>query len=298
MLEFSRSVVTMSTAGLLVLAAGVVVSVRELIRERGLARAIQLGRVFVAAPLATFGGLHLAAAQGLSQMVPAWIPWHLFWTYVVGFALIATALSLIFNRMVRWSALLAGGMMLAFVAILHIPGALAQMHDRIRWTVVLRECGFGAGLLALAGSVWPPAPRWSWLVTASRIMFAVTALFFGAQHFLHPEHVPGVPLERLTPAWALPRVWGYLIGAVLLTSGALLLVNRWAREAAAWLGIAVTVTVVVIYVPMLWPAHGTDEVVESINYVADTLLFAGTALILAEALGVRQAAPILRGPSD
>jgi uncharacterized membrane protein len=298
LLEISQSVVTMSTTGLLVLAAGVAASVRELIRERGLARAIQLGRVFVAAPLATFGGLHLAAAQGLSQMVPAWIPWHLFWTYVVGFALIATALSLIFNRMVRWSALLAGCMLLAFVAILHLPEAFAQMHDRFRWTVVLRECGFGAGLLALAGSVSPPAPRWTWLVTAGRLMFAATALFFGVQHFLHPEHVPGVPLERLTPAWALPRVWGYLIGAVLLISGALLLINRWAREAAAWLGVAVAVTVVVIYIPMLWPAHGTAEVVENINYVADTLLFAGTALILAEALSARQSAPIHRERSN
>jgi hypothetical protein len=49
---------------------------------------------------------------------------------------------------------------------------------------------------------------------------------------------------------------------------------------------------------MLWPAHGTAEVVESINYVADTLLFAGTALILAEALSARQSAPIHRERSN
>jgi hypothetical protein len=78
------------------------------------------------------------------------------------------------------------------------------------------------------------------------------------------------------------------VGTVLLLSGTLLLVNRWAREAAAWLGIVVAVVVVVIYVPMLWPAQGTAEVVEAINYVADTLLFAGTALILAEALGAEE----------
>jgi uncharacterized membrane protein len=289
----------MSTAGLLVLAAGFVARRRELARGRGLERVIALGRVFEAAPLATFGGLHLAAAQGLSEMVPAWMPWHLFWAYLVGFAWIATALSLIFGRLVRWSSLLAGLMLLAFVAMMDVPGLAGHMHDRFAWTLTLRECGFASGLLALAGSVASPARGWAWLVTAGRIAFAVVALFFAVMHFLHPEFVPAVPLERMAPPWELaPRVWSYVTGAVLLVSGALLLANRWAREAAAWLGIAVTFVVVVIYVPMLGAAHGTAEMVEAIDYVADTLLYAGTALILAEALSLRQAAGICPGPSD
>jgi hypothetical protein len=69
----------------------------------------------------------------------------------------------------------------------------------------------------------------------------------------------------------------------------LLLVNRWGREAAAWLGVVLAVTVLLMYVPMLWPAHGTDEVVEVIDYIGDTLLYAGTALIVAESVGRRQA---------
>jgi uncharacterized membrane protein YphA (DoxX/SURF4 family) len=306
--EISRSVVTMSTAGLFVLVAGIAARRRELRRGPAIERAIALGRVFVAAPLATFGGLHLAAANGLMQMVPAWMPWRLFWAYLVGFALIATALSLISGRLVRWAALLAGAMLLAFVATIHVPIVVANMHDRFAWAVLLRDTAFAAGLLALAGSrastAASPAAGWARLVTPSRLAFAVVALFFAVEHFLHPEFAPAVPLERMTPWWAMaPRMWGYSVGAVLLGSGALLLVNRWAREAAAWLGIAVTVVVLVIYVPMLWPAHGTDQVVEAIDYVADTLLFAGTALILAEALGADvqgegQASGIRLGSSD
>jgi uncharacterized membrane protein YphA (DoxX/SURF4 family) len=227
------------------------------------------------------------------QTVPAWMPWRLFWAYLVGFALIATALSLIFGRLARWSALLAGAMLLAFVAMIHVPNAVANVHDRFAWAVLLRDTAFAAGLLALAGRLAWPAPGWARLVTPGRIAFALAALFFAVEHFLHPEFAPAVPLEKMAPWWALaPRMWGYSVGAVLLASGALLLVNRWARQAAACLGIAVTVVVVVIYVPMLWPAHGTAEVVEAIDYVADTLLFAGTALILAEALGTK--APGLR----
>ena len=285
MFEFSRSVITMSSTGLLVFGAGLAAYSREMVRKRPLERAIALGRVFVAAPLATFGGLHLAAAQGLSQMVPAWIPWHLFWAYLVGLALIATGLSLVFGRLVRWSGLLCGAMLMIFVVTIHIPEVVAAPGDRFRWAVLLRDTGFAMGLLALAGSLEPRTTGWARWITIGRIGFAVPVVFFAIEHFLHPEFAPCVPLERLTPGWIpAPRAWGYAVGAVLLASGALLLANRWAREAAAWLGMAVTVVVIIIYVPMIVPAHGTAEVVEAINYVADTLLFAGTALTMAEAV--------------
>ncbi len=289
MFEISRTVVSMSTAGLLVLAAGLISRRASLSTGPFTGRAIALGRVFVAAPLAAFGALHLAAATGLMDMVPAYMPLPLFWVYLVGFGLIATALSLIFDRLVFWSSLLAGGMFLAFVAMMDIPGVIAAQHDRFAFALLAREATFGCALLALAGSVAPHGSRWARLVTPCRIVFALVAIFYGVEHFLHPEFLPGVPLEKLTPSWVpAPRLWGYAVGAVLLVSGALLLLNRWARDAAAWLGIVLAATVVLIYVPMLGPARGTDEVVEAIDYIGDTLLYAGTALIVGEALSRKQ----------
>lgn len=275
----------MSTAGLLVLGAGVIAGSAKLASGALTSRAIALGRVFVAAPLAAFGALHLAAANGLMEMVPSYMPLPLFWVYLVGFALIATALSLIFNRLAFWSSLLAGGMFLAFVAMMDLPGAITGQHDRFAFALLARETTFGCALLCLAGSVAPRGSRWEKLVTPCRIVFAVVAIFYGVEHLLHPEFLPGVPLEKMTPAWVpMPRVWGYAVGAVLLVTGTLLLLNRWASDAAAWLGIVLAAAVAIIYVPMLGPAHGTDEVVEVIDYIGDTLLYAGTALIVAEAL--------------
>jgi hypothetical protein len=222
----------------------------------------------------------------------------LFWVYVVGFGLIATALSLIFDRFVRLSGLLCGAMFLLFVAMMDAPAIIAQAHDRFSLALLARETAFGCGLLALAGSVSPGGSRFRWLVTPCRIAFALVALFYAVEHFLHPEFLPGVPLEKLTPAWVPAlRLWGYAIGAFLLASGLLLLANRWARQASAWLGIALTITVIVIYLPLLGPAHGTDQVVEAINYIFDTLLFAGTALILGEALARMQTGATSTRPS-
>jgi len=292
LLEISRTVVSMSAAGLAVLAAGVITRGSLLARGSFTDRAISLGRVFVAAPLATFGALHLSSADGLKSMVPGYMPYPLFWVYLVGFALMATALSLIFNRLVFWSGLLAGGMFLAFVAMMDLPSVITGQHDRFAFALLARETVFGCSLLALAGSVSPQASRWQKLVKPCCIVFAVVAVFYGIEHFLHPEFLPGVPLEKLTPSWVpVPRFWGYLVGAVLVESGAELAIDRTAPDAAARLGVMLAAIVAVIYVPMLGPAHGTDQVIEVIDYIGDTLLYAGTALIVGEALRRRQAEP-------
>ena len=292
MLEISRTVVSMSAAGLAVLAAGVITRGSLLARGSFTDRAISLGRVFVAAPLATFGALHLSSAAGLKSMVPGYMPYPLFWVYLVGFALMATALSLIFNRLVFWSGLLAGGMFLAFVAMMDLPSVITGQHDRFAFALLARETVFGCSLLALAGSVSPQASRWQKLVKPCCIVFAVVAVFYGIEHFLHPEFLPGVPLEKLTPSWVpVPRFWGYLVGAVLVESGAELAIDRRAPDAAARLGVVLAAIVAVIYVPMLGPAHGTDQVIEVIDYIGDTLLYAGTALIVGEALRRKQAEP-------
>ncbi len=286
MFEISRTVVSMSTAGLLVIAAGIVARRHDLKGTSLPDRAIGLGRIFVAASLATFGALHMSAARGLMPMVPKYMPLPLFWVYLVGFALIATALSLIFDRMVRWSGLLCGCMFLLFVVMMDLPAVGTLFHDRFGAALFVREISFGSGLIALSAGVGTPTAVKSRIVAICRIVFALVAIFYGVETVLHPEYLPGVPLEKVTPAWEpAVRLWGYVIGAFLLVCGALLLINRWAMKAGAWLGIAIAIAVVVVYLPLLGPAHGTDQVVEAIDYIFDTLLFAGTALILAEAIG-------------
>lgn len=286
MFEFSRTVVSMSTAGVLVIAAGIVARRHALKGPTLPDRAIALGRIFVAAALATFGALHMSAANGLKSMVPRYLPLPLFWVYLVGFALIATALSLIFDRMVRWSGLLCGIMFLLFVALMDIPVITTMLHDRFGQALFVREISFGSGLIALGASMGARTTGKSRVVAVCRIVFGLVAVFYGVETVLHPEFLPGVPLEKITPDWEpAARMWGYAIGIFLLACGLLLRINRWAKKAGAWLGIAIAVTVVVVYLPLLGPAHGTDQVVEAIDYIFDTLLFAGTALILAEAIG-------------
>jgi len=63
-------------------------------------------------------------------------------------------------------------------------------------------------------------------------------------------------------------------------------VNIKARIAATAIGALMTALTLFLYVPAWILAHGgtTPEIMDAINYVFDTLLYAGVALALASAL--------------
>ena len=260
---------------------------RDLALNRGLARWAAAAGVLFAAPLAVFGMQHLIVGQFIQSMVPPWMPWRLFWAYFVGVALIAAALSIVLKRYVRWSGTLVAVMIFLFVLMIHIPNAVKVPSNRIFWVVAIRDATFAAGGLLLAGiTIKNQGGRnTGWMVLVGRLAIGAALVFFGVEHYLHPEFAPGVPLEKITPAWVpVARLWGYLVGSLLLVAGAGILAGKLARQAAGWTGIAMLALTAFLYLPIYAMASGTAALVEGVNYVADTMLFAGACLLLAEAL--------------
>src|SRR5579872_6650108 len=87
------------------------------------------------------------------------------------------------------------------------------------------------------------------------------------------------------PSWVpFPNVWAYVAGAILLAAGIGLAVKKQSRISAASIGALMTVLTLSLYLLILIRAHGAPEINEGLNYVADTLLYAGAALVLASAL--------------
>jgi len=286
----SRTVVSMCTAGVVIFLVAILAAKTDIARARGLDKIVALSNLFFAAPLAVFGALHLAAAQGLATMVPSYMPWKLFWAYFFGFALLAASLSISTKILVRWSGLLFGIAMFCFVAMLDIPGTLATPKDRFGWILTLREMLFGGGGWILAGNALREQGRGqigSRLITVGRVIIGIAAIFYGIENSMHTANVPGVPLEKLMPAWIPAHLLiGWLTGAILFVAGVCILLNKKTRMAATYLGTWIVLVVVFIYGPILISALGnpsTDVKVEGINYFFDTLLFAGAILALASA---------------
>src|SRR6202142_1563998 len=142
LLMYSRTVISMCSAGVLVILIALWAAKSDIARARGLDKIVALNNLCFAAPLAVFGALHLAAADSLKTMVPSYMPRPLFWAYFFGFALLAAALSIATKIQVRWSGLLFGIAMFLFVAMLDIPGVLATPRDRFGWTLTIRELSF------------------------------------------------------------------------------------------------------------------------------------------------------------
>ncbi len=288
LIEFPRTPLWMCIAGILLFLIALWAEKADIARAGGLDKVVALSNLCFAAPLAVFGAEHFSAAAGISQIVPKFMPWPLFWTYFVGLALIAASLSIATKIQVRWSGLLFGIMMFLFVAMMDLPGTLADPHNRINWTLLLREMSFGSGGWVLAGDALAGRNgQGRRLITVGRIVIGIAAIFYGVEHFLHPVNVPGVPLEKLMPDWIPARMLiSYLTGAILVVAGVCILFAKKTRMAATYLGTWIVLLVVFIYGPILITSladPSTDVKVEGLNYFFDTLLFAGAILALASA---------------
>jgi len=285
--EISRTVASTCTAGVVLCLIGLMAAKNDVAQARGLDKIVALGNLFFAVPLAVFGAEHFADAQDISQLVPKFMPWHLFWTYLVGVALISASLSIATKIQVPWSGLLFGIMMFTFVSMMDLPGTLKSPHNRIIWALLCRELSFGAGGWVLAGTAMAgrDGQGKSKLVTVGRIIIGIAAMFYGVEHFLHPLNVPGVPLEKFMPVWIPGRmVISYLTGLILLVGGAGILASK-TRTAATYLGAWITLVVFTVYLAILIASFldpSTDVKVEGINYFFDTMLYAGTILALAQ----------------
>lgn len=287
--EVSRTATSMCFVGIALLLIGLWAAKRDVVNARGPAKVVALANLCFAAPLAVFGAEHFSAAQGIMQIVPKFMPWPLFWTYLVGAGLLAASLSIATKVQVQWSGLLFGIMMFLFVAMMDLPGTLANVHNRISWVLLCREMSFGAGGWVLAGGAMQAgrSQAGSKLITVGRVVIGPAAMFYGVEHFLHPINVPGVPLEKLMPAWIpAPHLISYLTGAILLVAGTAILLNKKVPVAATYLGSWIFLLVLFVYGPILIASlldPSTDVKVEGLNYFFDTLLYAGTILALARA---------------
>jgi uncharacterized membrane protein len=209
-------------------------------------------------------------------IVPKWLPGPLFWTYFFGVALAAAAISFIVWRGVRWSAVGLALFFLLVVITVDLPNLSKGLHDRIFWILTVRETCFAGGAMALAGGVWPNV----WLRRVGRFIVGAVMVFYGIEHFLHPRNVPGVPLEKMTPAWIpAPVVIAYFVGLVLVIAGVALLIGRGVRVAAAGAGLVLVLLVVFFYLPIFLTETHSPLALVGMNYVGDTLLFGATVLL-------------------
>jgi uncharacterized membrane protein len=272
-------------AGIAILAIGIFTGGKEVLRAHGIDKILTLGPLFFALPMAVFAAQHFTEAKAVATLVPSWIPGHLFWTYFVGTALVAASASIALKKQARLAAILLAVMLILFVLLLHVPSIMTDPKNVIAWAIALRDVAFSAGALAFAGAQTENFryQGTNTLRTLARVFLSVSSIFFGVEHFLHPEFMPAVDFDRSLPTWIPVRLfWSYLAGTAFLLAGTSLIVNRKTRLAAKWLGIVVLLLVLFVYLPIL--VANPLDIDNGLNFFVSTLAISGVALLVAKAM--------------
>jgi uncharacterized membrane protein len=94
--------------------------------------------------VAVFGGEHFQYVQFVADLVPAWIPGHVFWTYLSGTALIAAGTGMLLRIQARLASGLLGSIIFIWFLVLHIPRAIADPHtgNGNEWSSVFEALAF------------------------------------------------------------------------------------------------------------------------------------------------------------
>lgn len=115
-----------------------------------------IDRLIAAAPflfavcLFVYALLHFIYADYIATLICSWIPFRLFWSWFVGFAFLASALSIMIRKKARLAAMLMGLMFYIWVAILHLPRVIASPHNEAEWTSMFVALAIGSGAWLLS----------------------------------------------------------------------------------------------------------------------------------------------------
>jgi hypothetical protein len=145
---------------ILALAGGAFVLARSFSRSDGepalpegvMAALAIAGRFLIAISLAVFAVQHFLYARFVGDLIPGWIPAHVFFAYFTGAAFVAAALAFATKMKVRLAGVLLGTMFLIWVFVLHVPrvaGAWRNGDEVTSLFVAVAMCGLS---FALAGA--------------------------------------------------------------------------------------------------------------------------------------------------
>jgi uncharacterized membrane protein YphA (DoxX/SURF4 family) len=116
-------------------------------------RCITIGRIFVGLSMLGFGTLHFLYIPYVAIVIPNWIPAHVGFAYATGVAHIVAGLSILTGVIARIAALCAAAMFGSWVLILHLPRALAHVHEPNEWTSMLIALAMCGGALLIAATL-------------------------------------------------------------------------------------------------------------------------------------------------
>jgi uncharacterized membrane protein YphA (DoxX/SURF4 family) len=214
--------------------------------------------------MAFFGAQYLLYGhfEGGLPLVPPWTPGAPVLTYIVGAALILSALSIATLWRARYSAISLGTLLLLsflFLHLLHASSILHNGNDRTRAfeCLTLSSIAFVlAGILPLQTGFLGLSSTLRKPVTFARMFFALSMIVFGAQHFMYPAFI-----ATLITAWIpFHLFWVYFTGIGFIVAGLSIATGVLAPLASMALGLMFLLWFLLLHAPrVVANPHNGDE---------------------------------------
>ncbi len=113
---------------------------------------ILVSRIVFGVSMVMFGWQHFMYAQFLVGLVQKWLPWHAFWIYFTGTAMMAAGAAIATGILARLAGICLGIMFVLWVLTLHLPRVLAAIHNQDEITSMFVALAFSGISLIFAAS--------------------------------------------------------------------------------------------------------------------------------------------------
>jgi putative oxidoreductase len=114
----------------------------------------RIGVVLYALVIGFFGVNHFLNGTGFQNTIPSFIPYHIFWIYLTGAALIAAAVSFLIGKYTRIAGLFLAVFLLIIVLTIHLPAVIRSEGNpiiSISLTNLIKDTGLAGAALMIAG---------------------------------------------------------------------------------------------------------------------------------------------------
>jgi putative oxidoreductase len=115
----------------------------------------RVGIVLYALVVGFFGVNHFLNGTGFQNTIPSFLPYHIFWVYLTGAALIAAAISFLTGKQTKLAGLFLFAYLIIIVLTIHMPAVMRSEGSpivSIALTNLVKDTGLAAAALMIAGS--------------------------------------------------------------------------------------------------------------------------------------------------
>jgi len=246
-----------------------------------------IGRIFFGIAIAVMGFLTIYDHDFPYMLIPpnhTWIPGLAMVANISGVLLLLAGAAIFFKIKLRTIALLLGTVLLLIFCLYFIPYQLMvspnykQFGD---WENAAKELALAGGALVIAccfnqNNESALTAFLSKLIPLGRILFAITIISFGVDHYLFAQQA-----ADYVPSWVpWHLLWMYFTGTALLASGIAILFKIKTRLAATLLGSMILCWVILLHIPRIIVSPAA-YIVSEVTSAVIALAYGGIGFLIA-----------------